>query len=187
MGVRCVAWKPGGSLLAVGGWDGKVRLIESTSWTVEQVLEPIRTANVEVVSFTCFLSRMSNIPCLHILTSDVLAAEQTVWKETDDWQREAQGRGIVQCGSGVLLNPQVVGFYPELISLPPTFTIDCLDQACSTPCIVPYMRTDPKSPPPKMGVCQLDWNVDGTLLLVRLGEHKHVFISYHTQLSQYTC
>lgn len=32
MGIRVVTWGPGGRWLATGGWDNKVRIIESDGW-----------------------------------------------------------------------------------------------------------------------------------------------------------
>jgi len=29
LGIRCATWAPGGRWLALGGWDGKVRVVES--------------------------------------------------------------------------------------------------------------------------------------------------------------
>lgn len=49
LGVRCVAWRPGGKMLAIGGWDGKVILLNSVDWSVQSVLEPIRTASSGMV------------------------------------------------------------------------------------------------------------------------------------------
>ena len=43
------------------------------------------------------------------------------------------------------------------------------DHSISTPATIPFLRPDPKRPPPKMGVCQLEFNFDGTLLMCRQG------------------
>lgn len=32
LGLRTLAWAPGGRWIAVGGWDGKVRIVESDGW-----------------------------------------------------------------------------------------------------------------------------------------------------------
>ena len=32
MGVRTVVWAPGGRWIALGGWDGQVRILESEGW-----------------------------------------------------------------------------------------------------------------------------------------------------------
>jgi hypothetical protein len=32
LGIRTIAWAPGGRHLAIGGWDGKVRIIENEGW-----------------------------------------------------------------------------------------------------------------------------------------------------------
>lgn len=32
LGLRALAWAPGGRWIAVGGWDGKVRIVESDGW-----------------------------------------------------------------------------------------------------------------------------------------------------------
>lgn len=33
LGVRTLAWRPQGDYLAIGGWDGKVRIVNDLSWT----------------------------------------------------------------------------------------------------------------------------------------------------------
>jgi hypothetical protein len=29
LGIRCAEWAPGGRWIAVGGWDGRIRIVES--------------------------------------------------------------------------------------------------------------------------------------------------------------
>lgn len=46
------------------------------------------------------------------------------------------------------------------------------DHSISTPATIPFLRPDPKRPPPKMGVYQLEFNFDGTLLMCRQGSSR---------------
>ncbi|CEL57758.1 WD repeat-containing protein WRAP73 OS=Mus musculus GN=Wrap73 PE=2 SV=2 [Rhizoctonia solani AG-1 IB] len=39
LGIRSVAWHPSGAFLAVGGWDDKVHILSSLSWTVVTTFE----------------------------------------------------------------------------------------------------------------------------------------------------
>lgn len=38
LGIRTTAWAPGGRFIAVGGWDGKVRVLESDGWRCVAVM-----------------------------------------------------------------------------------------------------------------------------------------------------
>ncbi|KAL7421320.1 hypothetical protein Q5752_004205 [Cryptotrichosporon argae] len=69
LGIRVVEWVPGGRYLALGGWDGRVRVLEAEGWR-----------------------------CVATLTWGARTAEKgtTVWKEPADWISETRGRGIVQ-------------------------------------------------------------------------------------------
>ncbi|GAA5836382.1 hypothetical protein JCM9279_000370 [Rhodotorula babjevae] len=49
LGIRCVRWAPDGEWLAVGGWDGKVRILSRHGWAAiaelglpSRVLDPVR-------------------------------------------------------------------------------------------------------------------------------------------------
>ncbi|KAG7558251.1 hypothetical protein FFLO_02814 [Filobasidium floriforme] len=42
LGVRLLAWGPGGNWLGVGGYDGKVRIIEADGWRCMSTLDPAR-------------------------------------------------------------------------------------------------------------------------------------------------
>ncbi|MBW0524863.1 hypothetical protein O181_064578 [Austropuccinia psidii MF-1] len=33
LGIRCCRWRPGGEYFALGGWDGKVRILNDLTWT----------------------------------------------------------------------------------------------------------------------------------------------------------
>ncbi|OWZ63020.1 hypothetical protein AYX15_04942 [Cryptococcus neoformans] len=68
LGLRALAWAPGGRWIAVGGWDGKVRIVESDGWR-----------------------------CVCVITCGTRANKTaTVWREPHDWLRDTRGRGIVQ-------------------------------------------------------------------------------------------
>nr|XP_019007567.1 uncharacterized protein I206_07581 [Kwoniella pini CBS 10737]OCF46348.1 hypothetical protein I206_07581 [Kwoniella pini CBS 10737] len=68
LGIRTVTWAPGGRWLAIGGWDGKVRILESTGWR-----------------------------CIALLNNPSRITEKdTVWKEPQDWVKDTRGHGIVQ-------------------------------------------------------------------------------------------
>ncbi|WVO13051.1 hypothetical protein L204_100661 [Cryptococcus depauperatus] len=69
LGVRAITWAPTGRWLAVGGWDGKVRILENEGWT------SICTISVGM---------------------RVSGSNTTVWREPEDWLRDTRGRGIVQ-------------------------------------------------------------------------------------------
>ncbi|WVQ85730.1 hypothetical protein IAT38_007897 [Cryptococcus sp. DSM 104549] len=69
LGVRTAAWAPGGRWIALGGWDGKVRIVESDGW--------------RCVGTIGWGARPSE-------------REATVWKEPNDWLKDTRGRGIVQ-------------------------------------------------------------------------------------------
>jgi hypothetical protein len=56
LGIRTTAWAPGGRFIAVGGWDGKVRVLESDGWRCIAVMSwGTRTVEKNAVStlFTC--------------------------------------------------------------------------------------------------------------------------------------
>ncbi|OCF75332.1 hypothetical protein I204_04187 [Kwoniella mangroviensis CBS 8886] len=68
LGIRTLTWAPGGRWLALGGWDGKVRIIESEGWS-----------------------------CVGVLSwGSRIVEKDTVWKEPHDWVKDTRGRGIVQ-------------------------------------------------------------------------------------------
>lgn len=66
-GVRCVAWHPTGSLLAVAGRDNKVHILDNLSWT-------------SVATLTL---------------SSKLASDTIVWREPADWLVATEGRGFL--------------------------------------------------------------------------------------------
>ncbi|KAK4684587.1 WD repeat-containing protein WRAP73, partial [Tremellales sp. Uapishka_1] len=69
LGIRLIAWAPGGQHLAIGGYDGKVRILESEGWR-----------------------------CVAVMSYEGRTSEKntTIWREPVDWLRETRGRGIVQ-------------------------------------------------------------------------------------------
>ncbi|KIK96018.1 hypothetical protein PAXRUDRAFT_32676 [Paxillus rubicundulus Ve08.2h10] len=66
-GVRNVAWHPTGMFLAVGGWDDKIHILDSLTWSTVSTLE---------------LS--SRIP-----------SGVTLWREPTNWLESTQGRGFL--------------------------------------------------------------------------------------------
>ncbi|KAI6047767.1 WD repeat-containing protein 8 [Pisolithus marmoratus] len=66
-GIRHVAWHPTGMFIAVGGWDDKIHILDSLTWSAASTLE---------------LS--SRIP------SGVM-----LWREPTDWLESTQGRGFI--------------------------------------------------------------------------------------------
>ncbi|KAK8865625.1 hypothetical protein IAR55_000769 [Kwoniella newhampshirensis] len=124
LGIRTVTWAPGGRWIALGGWDGKVRIIESEGWRCVAVLRwGARTAEKDV----------------------------TVWREPSEWLQDTRGRGIVQF---------------DRVSLPAG---------------IPTSRPDLSKPNPRMGVSQLSFDSDATLLLARIDTqpntiHIHTFL-----------
>jgi len=67
LGIRCVSWHPSGTMLAVGGWDDKIHILNSLSWTA-------------IVTFEL----SSRIP-----------DGVKVWREPSGWQEATYGRGLV--------------------------------------------------------------------------------------------
>ncbi|KDQ16712.1 hypothetical protein BOTBODRAFT_238662 [Botryobasidium botryosum FD-172 SS1] len=68
LGIRCVAWHPAGSFLAAAGWDDKIHILNSISWT-------------EVAS----LDITGRIP-----------STATLWREPPNWLEATHGRGFLQ-------------------------------------------------------------------------------------------
>lgn len=121
LGVKCVSWGPVGQWIGLGGWDGKVRIIEAEGWR-----------------------------CMCTITPPVKLNGKTtaVWKEPADWYRQTEGRGV-------LVFDKVDG----PLSISPT-------------------RADSSHPNPKMGVNQVEWNIDGTCLSIRLETTPHLAYVY---------
>ncbi|OCF42844.1 hypothetical protein I317_03321 [Kwoniella heveanensis CBS 569] len=69
LGIRTVSWAPGGRFLALGGWDGKVRILESEGWRCVGTIQ---------------------------WGSKAVERDATVWREPIDWLRDTRGRGIIQ-------------------------------------------------------------------------------------------
>ncbi|WWD18198.1 hypothetical protein CI109_102648 [Kwoniella shandongensis] len=124
LGIRTVTWAPGGRWIALGGWDGKVRIVESEGWRCVAVLAwGARTTEKDV----------------------------TVWREPGEWLKDTRGRGIVQFDRQPL------------------------------PAGIPTVRPDLTKSNPRMGVSQLSFDSDATLLLVRLDTQPNV-VHIHTFL-----
>ncbi|TDL28690.1 WD repeat-containing protein 8 [Rickenella mellea] len=67
LGIRCVAWHPAGSFIAVGGWDDKIHVLDGLSWSLVATLQ--------------LSSRMH--------------AGVTVWREPQNWLEATHGRGFL--------------------------------------------------------------------------------------------
>ncbi|KAH7885892.1 WD repeat-containing protein 8 [Phlebopus sp. FC_14] len=78
-GIRSVAWHPSGMFLAVGGWDDKIHILDSLTWSSSSTLE---------------LS--SRIP-----------SGVTLWREPVNWLQSTQGRGFLSYER--LQGPQTIG------------------------------------------------------------------------------
>ncbi|KAI5122576.1 hypothetical protein M0805_004793 [Coniferiporia weirii] len=67
LGIRCVAWHPSGSFIAIGGYDDKIHILDGLSWSCVTTLE-----------------LASRIP-----------ASVTVWREPSNWIEATLGRGYL--------------------------------------------------------------------------------------------
>ncbi|KAJ3734718.1 WD repeat-containing protein 8 [Lentinula guzmanii] len=67
LGIREVAWHPTGMFLAVAGWDDKVHILDSLSWS------PVTTFEL----------------------SSRISAEVAIWREPSKWLESTQGRGFL--------------------------------------------------------------------------------------------
>ncbi|KAF9270125.1 YVTN repeat-like/Quino protein amine dehydrogenase [Marasmius fiardii PR-910] len=121
LGIRHVAWHPSGAFLAVGGWEDKVYILDSLSWS------PVVTFEVS-----------SRIP-----------GGVTLWREPTNWQEVTEGRGFLS--------------YDKI----------------RTPYGITLTKPDVTKPNPKSGVCQLEWNKNGTILLVRFEATSNAVHLYH--------
>ncbi|EGO05153.1 hypothetical protein SERLA73DRAFT_118703 [Serpula lacrymans var. lacrymans S7.3] len=108
-GIRSAAWHPNGLFLAVGGWDDKIYILDSLTWS----------------------------PAVTFELSSRIPSGATLWREPPNWLEATQGRGF-------LSYDKLPG--PQSLSL---------------------LRVDPTKPHPKTGAVQLEWNITGSLLLVR--------------------
>ncbi|KAF9569883.1 WD40 repeat-like protein [Agrocybe pediades] len=119
-GIKNVAWHPTGTFLAVGGWDDKVHILESLSWSDVTALEQ----------------------CTRI------SASVNTWREPAKWLEATEGRGFLS--------------YDRL----------------QGPQILTTLRSDPTKLNPKSGVSQMDWNLTGSLLLLRYENIPHAVYLY---------
>lgn len=109
LGVRCVAWHPSGSFIAVGGYSDKVYILDGLSWSCVATLD----------------------------LSNRIPLDVNVWREPANWIEATLGRGYLT--------------YER-------------PQGTQT---VPMIRADASKAYPKSGLVQLEWNVNGSLLLTR--------------------
>ncbi|KAK2465350.1 hypothetical protein APHAL10511_002704 [Amanita phalloides] len=66
-GVRSVAWHPSGAYLAVGGWNNKVYILESLTWSAVVTLD----------------------------VSSRIPARVAIWRESSNWLETTFGRGFI--------------------------------------------------------------------------------------------
>lgn len=78
LGVRCVAWHPSSALVAVGGYDERVRILSREAWTEVYTLDARRSA----------LEHPHDDP--------------VVWREPRRWFEATQGQGMVAMEQGTL-------------------------------------------------------------------------------------
>jgi hypothetical protein len=91
MGIKTVTWAPSGRWVAIGGWDNKVRIVESEGWRCVGLMSwGGRVNDKTVVSLS-----------LKVLLMGHTDMGKTVWREPSDWIKDTRGRGIVQCTSRV--------------------------------------------------------------------------------------
>ncbi|GAA5839349.1 hypothetical protein JCM11251_003957 [Rhodosporidiobolus azoricus] len=67
LGIRCVEWHPSGEFVAVGGYDGRIRL----------------------------LTRHGFVPIAELSIPQRVASPAVVWKEPLEWVEKTRGKGIV--------------------------------------------------------------------------------------------
>ncbi len=55
LGVKCVSWGPVGQWIGLGGWDGKVRIIEAEGWRCMcTITPPVKLNGKTTVSSVCY-------------------------------------------------------------------------------------------------------------------------------------
>lgn len=59
LGIRCVSWHPSGSFIAVGGYDDKIHIIDSLSWSAVTALD--LTSKIPAAVVRTFTSRQSDL------------------------------------------------------------------------------------------------------------------------------
>ncbi|KAM0750805.1 hypothetical protein T439DRAFT_239992 [Meredithblackwellia eburnea MCA 4105] len=67
LGIRCVEWHPTGDWIAIGGWDGKIRVLSRVGW-------------VAVAELSCPAKVGGGV---------------NIWKEPEGWIEKTRGKGIV--------------------------------------------------------------------------------------------
>ncbi|KWU41257.1 hypothetical protein RHOSPDRAFT_37203 [Rhodotorula sp. JG-1b] len=80
LGIRTVEWHPNGEYLAIGGWDGKVRILTRFGWiAVAELSLPTPSSGGAKLAHTI-----------------------TVWREPPQWVEKTRGRGILAFESPTL-------------------------------------------------------------------------------------
>ncbi|ORY78011.1 hypothetical protein BCR35DRAFT_342395, partial [Leucosporidium creatinivorum] len=81
LGIRKVEWHPTGDWLAVGGWDGKIRILTRLAWA----------------------------PVAELSVPAKVSAPMHVWQEPTEWIERTRGKGIVPFDAQALpYNPTAV-------------------------------------------------------------------------------
>ncbi|GAA5985199.1 hypothetical protein JCM10908_002566 [Rhodotorula pacifica] len=73
LGIRTVEWHPSGEYLAVGGWDGKIRILTRFGW--------VAVAELSLPASSSGGAKLAN--------------PTTVWREPPQWVEKTRGRGIL--------------------------------------------------------------------------------------------
>ncbi|KDN52931.1 hypothetical protein K437DRAFT_253565 [Tilletiaria anomala UBC 951] len=139
LGIRQVAWSPHSTLLAVGGFDEHIRLLDAASGTEIYSLDLSRTTITGELSHSRAKPTQQQ-PHQGRRVSDFVFGRLHVWREPHlSWLEETGKRCIVAMENS----------------------------SSSLPVTIPSMRVDTAVSQPKCGVCWMAWSKAGTLLASR--------------------
>jgi len=116
LGIRCVSWHPSGSFIAIGGYDDKIYILDSLSWSSVTTLE----------------------------LSSKIASGVTVWREPIGWINATLGRGFLSYESpqGTQTVPTV---RPDTSKAPPKSGLVQLDWNNTGSLLMARFETAPKA------------------------------------------
>ncbi|KAJ9106119.1 hypothetical protein QFC21_001261 [Naganishia friedmannii] len=77
LGIRTVTWGPGGNWIAIGGWDGKLRIIESDGWRCISTVDPSTRPPTRATA---------------------------VWRQPSDWLQQSKGTHPVPFSSAPMFH-----------------------------------------------------------------------------------